>query len=110
MRTCVACIIGSLSLTSCDCLQQIDGVVIDGSTAQPMANVEIRERMTDGTYVQNSFFTDFGGRFEFHGISGGPCGCPDVQLHFSKPGFIPVDRISSATASGDTIPLYPTKD
>jgi hypothetical protein len=93
----------SLMLSACDCIQQVDGVVMDQHRAQPIDDVEIFERSADGTYDKTYFTTDMGGRFEFNGISGGPCGCPDVQLHFSNPGYLPLDKVYPATSSGETI-------
>jgi hypothetical protein len=107
MKQALFSFLGLISLASCDCLQQIDGAVFAEDTLLPIGDVEVRERNSDGTYDRMSFPTDMVGRFEFTGISGGPWGCPEVQLHFAKPGYLPVDRVFPSTASGDTIWMKP---
>ena len=104
MRTAILAL-GLASLASCDCIQQVEGVVVDIGTSIPIEDVTVRKRYSDGTYHSLGTTTNFVGAFEFNGISGGPWGCPDVQLHFEKPGYQPVIRTFSALASRDTIRL-----
>lgn len=102
MRT-VLFALGFASLASCDCLQQVEGVVVDSDTSLPIKEVEVRKQYSNGTLHPIVFTTSLSGGFEFNGISGGPWGCPDVDLHFEKPGYQSVTRTFSALASGDTI-------
>lgn len=79
-------------------------MVIQADTNEPIQNVEIRERHGDGTYAGRTIVTGKDGAFTFEDISGG-LSCPDVQLHFARPGYVPVDLTFPAGTHGDTIHL-----
>lgn len=101
----VAIMVGTIGLTACDCLRQVSAVVVEEGTNIPIEGVEIREHHGNGTYDEHAVTSNTNGTFEFSDISGGLRKCPDVQLHFAKPGFVPVDLTFPATMRGDTIRL-----
>ena len=67
--------------TSCDCLQHVQGVVIDSETQLPINNVKV---MRDADRV---IYTDSVGNFEFTSMTGGLFGCPKISLSFEKEGY-----------------------
>ena len=105
MRGTWACSVAVIaSLSSCDCFRRINAVVLEEGTAHPVGDVEVRERNANGSYEEQRLLTTANGTFEFSDVSGG-FRCPDVQLHFAKPGYLPLDRTFPSTTSGDTICL-----
>lgn len=86
----------------CDCLREVSGVVLDQESRSPINGAEVRERHKNGSYDFHSSSTDALGAFEFGDVSGG-FQCPDVELHFSKDGYVPLDRTFPHFSSGDTI-------
>jgi hypothetical protein len=90
-------------LAGCDCLRTVSATVLDQDTNSPLQQVEVRERHGDGTYEELSLTTDEAGLFEFRDISGGLGKCPDVQLHFTKEGFLPLDRTFPSFTASDTV-------
>ena len=66
---------------SCDCLQHIQGKVIDAETQQPIREVIVKK---DTNIV---VYTDSIGNFEFTGMTGGLFGCPKIKLSFEKEGY-----------------------
>jgi len=66
-------------LNSCDCLQHVQGVVIDSETRLPIDKVMIKENSRDWV-----IHTDSLGNFEFTSVTGGLFGCPKISLSFEK--------------------------
>ena len=71
---------------SCDCLQHIQGKVIDAETKQPIREVIVKR---DTNVV---VYTDSIGNFEFTGMTGGLFGCPKIKLSFEKEGYIKTSK------------------
>ena len=70
------------ALTSCDCLQNVTGTVLDKETKQPLDSVYAHKDTKDyGKY------TDKKGEFKLDAISGGLCGCPSMSVVLSKDGY-----------------------
>ena len=69
--------------TSCDCLQHIQGSVIDSKTRLPIEKVMIKENSRELV-----IHTDSLGQFEFTSMTGGLLGCPKISLSFEKEGYI----------------------
>jgi hypothetical protein len=67
--------------TSCDCLQHVQGVVIDYETQLPIDNVKI---MKD---TEGIIYTDSLGNFDITTMTGGLFGCPKISLSFEKEGY-----------------------
>ena len=70
-----------------------------------MEGASIRERHDNGTYEAHQDLTNAEGVFHFSDISGGLGGCPPVQLHISKEGYVPFDRVFDTGSRGDTVRL-----
>ncbi len=94
-----------LSQSACDCYRVVSASVFDAESGKALAGVVIRERHSNGTYENERDLTDAQGLFEFEDISGGLRGCPPVQLHLSKEGYVPIDREFDAGTHGDTVLL-----
>src|SRR6188768_4257730 len=78
-----------LLMSSCDCLQEATGVVMDKRTQKPIENVALGKYEKEDT--SNSYsrriYTDEKGQFNYHSTSGGFRHCPDLVLYFSKEGY-----------------------
>lgn len=66
---------------SCDCLQSVQGSVVDEATKQPISNVIVIKDNRDTIY------TDSIGNFKIIGMTGGFFGCPKLSLSFVKEGY-----------------------
>jgi hypothetical protein len=66
---------------SCDCLQHVQGTVIDAETQQPIRDVIVKRNTYQVCY------TDSLGTFEFRVIAGGLFGCPNISVYFEKEGY-----------------------
>lgn len=73
-----------LILISCDCLQEVSGIVIDAETKEPVSRACI---ITNAIGRKDSVFTDDKGYFEISKISGGFFKCPDVEVIITRNGF-----------------------
>jgi len=82
-------IFGVVFLSSCDCVQQVKGVVVDKVTDKPIADVLIRKE--HGSEVEMK--TDSTGEFKLSAISGGLFGCPAMDISAYKQGY----KITTAT-------------
>lgn len=70
---------------SCDCLQHVQGVVIDAKTQLPIDKVMVKESSRDWI-----IHTDSLGHFEITSMTGGLFGCPKILLSFEKKGYIKI--------------------
>ena len=68
---------------SCDCLQHIQGTVIDAETRLPIKKVMLQEKNN-----ARVLYTDSLGNFEFTAMTGGLFGCHKISLSFEKEGYI----------------------
>ena len=70
--------------TSCDCLQHVQGVVIDSATRLPIDKVMVKENSKDWV-----IHTDSLGNFGFTSKTGGLglSNCPKISLSFEKEGY-----------------------
>lgn len=78
----VSILIFTAAFTSCDCLQHLQGVVIDSETRLPIDRVIIKENRRDRV-----IHTDSLGNFELTSITGGLFSCPKISLSFEKEGY-----------------------
>jgi len=71
-------------LTSCDCVQNVTGTVIDEQTDHSIqdAHVQIENKKYDQAY------TDEDGKFEIRSISSGLFGCPPLSIIVNKEGYV----------------------
>ncbi len=69
-------------LTSCDCLQHVQGIVIDSETLLPINNVMVIKKEAD-----RIIYTDSVGNFALMSMTGGLFGCPKIVLSFEKYGY-----------------------
>lgn len=67
--------------TSCDCLQHVQGVVIDFDTKSPISNVMVIKD------INRVIYTDSLGNFNFTSVTGSLFRCPKVLLSFQKEGY-----------------------
>lgn len=72
----------SILLSSCDCLQQVSGTVLDADNGAPIEGVRVQKANRD--YVRDQ--TDTDGRFTIEGISGG-LWCPPMTVVLRKEGY-----------------------
>lgn len=70
-------------MTSCDCLQNVSGTVVDNDTKQPIDSAYIQNSNKDYNYA----YTDDKGNFEIVSISGGLLGCPPMTVTITKDGY-----------------------
>ena len=70
-------------LTSCDCLQNVAGTVIDAQTDQPIQDAHVQKENKENDQAD----TDENGNFEIRSISGGLLGCPPMTVIVSKKGY-----------------------
>lgn len=78
-----------LTVYSCDCLQHVQGYIVDSSTLKPIDSVVVSRFYIEPSDLRftNNIYTDSLGHFEFKAISGGLFRCPKVELYFIRPGY-----------------------
>ncbi|MFV0535758.1 MAG: carboxypeptidase-like regulatory domain-containing protein [Dysgonomonas sp.] len=69
-------------ITSCDCYQMIDGIVIDKETNKPIVGAILYVKNKE----QNKALTDSIGYFQFFNISGGFT-CPPMNIIVEYAGY-----------------------
>ena len=69
------------AFASCDCLQHVQGVVVDSETQSPIDKVMITKD------ISGIIYTDSLGNFEVTSMTSGLFGCPKVSLSFEKEGY-----------------------
>ena len=79
----------SMVLTSCDCLQHVQGVVLDAETQLPIDSVMVIDNnLTDSLSTTDLIiYTDSIGEFDFTSMAVGLFGCPKISLSFKKEGY-----------------------
>ena len=86
--------------SSCDCVQNGSGIIVDEETKEPIQNVEIIEVGKD--FVQRS---DENGYFKIRHISGGLFSCPDMTIIVLKKAYLS-DTIVIKNGEDKLIKLY----
>jgi hypothetical protein len=102
----IATVIWVLMGTGCDCVRTVHASVVDDRSGLPLEGVSVREHQASGDYEEQACTSDGSGAFSFSDISGGLRHCPDVRLHFSRSGYVPVDRSFPSYSEGDTVRLH----
>lgn len=70
-------------LNSWDCIQKVNGTVLDAETLQPIDSVYVFKQNKNNDFG----FTDTQGHFELASISGGLLGCPPMKVELKKVGY-----------------------
>ncbi|MCF8219821.1 MAG: carboxypeptidase-like regulatory domain-containing protein [Bacteroidales bacterium] len=90
------------TLTSCDCLQNVTGTVIDEQTDQPIQGAHVHKENKDHDQAD----TDDKGKFEIRSISGGLFRCPPMTVVIKKDGY-ETQTVKIKNAEHETIKLKP---
>lgn len=90
-------------LISCDCVQEVNILVLTPHSKLPIVDVKV----TAGDPQSDSDFglTDDQGRYQYHNISGSLFGCPNVILTFQKEGFLNQKIKYNSCCTTDTVYL-----
>ena len=81
-----------VAFTSCDCLQHIQGVVVDSETRLPINKVMVKRVMAKEDSRNRAIYTDSLGNFEITSMTGGIFGCPKISLSLEKEGYNKVKK------------------
>ena len=81
-----------VAFTSCDCLQHIQGVVVDSETRLPINKVMVEIVMAKEHSRNRPIYTDSLGNFEITSMTGGILGCPKISLSLEKEGYNKVKK------------------
>ena len=81
--------------TSCDCLQHIQGVVVDSETRLPINKVMVKRVMEKEDSRNRAIYTDSLGNFEITSMTGGIFGCAKISLSLEKEGYNKVKKNTS---------------
>ena len=92
----------AMLFASCDCVREVQAVVLDTSTGQAVEAVMVREAHGQELEIAR-IQTDINGHFTFRDISGGWWHCPDVVLYFEKEGYQPVKKQFRSFTEADTV-------
>lgn len=91
-------------LSSCDCLQNVTGTVIDAETNQPIQGAQVHKQQRE--YDKDE--TDENGKFAIESISGGLFDCPPMTIVVSKDGY-ETKTVEIDNAEDKTIKLKSTE-
>lgn len=69
-------------VNSCDCLQNVSGIVLDSETKKPIDSVFVKKISRD-----NGEYTDKNGYFELMYTDGGLFKCPPMKIIINKKGY-----------------------
>ena len=97
-----------LFFQSCDCLQHVQGYVVDSSTSQPIDSVSISQfyKVPIDKRPDDKRYSDSIGGFEYMSISGGLFRCPSLTLYYDKAGYeIYEKKYRNCCRENDTIRL-----
>lgn len=103
MKKLTTIIFTALALTSCNCVQQVDGIILDRETKEPIDGVIIKSKK--GTKVQFSTQEEIisdNGRFKYYSKSSADSDCGTFDLSFSKEGYKTIDKTFDTNVSNDT--------
>ena len=73
----------TIFLIGCDCVQEIEGYVIDEDSGKVIDGVKVWKKQRPNMIEES----DKSGFFNYHGISGGIRKCADLNLIFEKEGY-----------------------
>jgi hypothetical protein len=73
-------------VVSCTCYRQLNGVVIDYSTRNPIDKVKIADE------VNRVIYTDSLGHFEYFSMYGRLLRCGKISLSFEKEGYVETSK------------------
>ena len=92
-------------MTSCDCIQEATGIVLDSKTRKPIKNVSIGKYEKEDTANSYSkrIYSGKTGQFDYHSTSGGFRKCPDLVLYFGKQGYKTRKVTFESVSSNDTV-------
>lgn len=93
------------TFTSCDCLQNVTGTVVDAQTNQPIQDAHVQKMNKNNVQAD----TDENGGFELSCISGGLFGCPPMTVVVSMDGY-ETQTVKIDNAGHTTIKLQPKSD
>lgn len=106
--TTILLILGLVLINSCDCLQHVQGVVMQSNSEHPVDNVKISHHFKNDSSI---VLTDKDGRFDFNSMGIGIFGCPRIKLSFAKDGYESTRKsYRSCCTDNDTIFLTRVKD
>ncbi len=80
-----------LIASSCDCVTDGSGIVVDADTGLPLDSVIVKSYVNKvkDRFFQSQMVTDSSGEFiGSTGLTGGFLGCPDLVIELSKDGYI----------------------
>lgn len=77
------------SFVSCDCLQHVQGIVLDAETQLPIDSVIIVDNNLPDSLLTTDLilYTDSIGGFDFSSKVVGLFGCPKISISFKKEGY-----------------------
>ena len=84
MKKIITTLIFIISLSSCDCWNDGNGVIYDAQNNEPLDSVLV-ESYVEESYLNGTMYTDTTG--EFWGSTGNTGRCKDLHIILSKPGY-----------------------
>jgi len=105
MQQYITIILITMSFTSCDCIQQATGIVLDRQSKQPIEKVSLGkyEKEDPNNSYSRRDFTDKNGLFNYSSTSGGLRECPDLVLYFNKNGYKTTKMVFESYTTNDTV-------
>ncbi|NQY10795.1 MAG: hypothetical protein HRT71_14955 [Flavobacteriales bacterium] len=83
-------------LSSCDCLQTVEGKCVDDKTNKVIVGVVVRLEDDDSDLYDQTKSVGISrknGVFNVDNMASGVIGCPDIELFFFKEGYLPATVI-----------------
>lgn len=84
-------------MVSCDCVQNVSGIITDMETGEPIANAKVYKK----SKTHDESVTDSLGKFSIRSISGG-VGCPPMDIVIEKEGY---DKLEASIDAGGSAEL-----
>ena len=91
-----------LILSSCDCWTDINGTVYDSETQTPLDSVQIKS--FENGLLKNEMMTDSTGKY--YGSTGNTGFCKDLEVQFSKEGYITKHEFVPKSKGSDSVTIY----
>ncbi|MDL2257413.1 hypothetical protein LJC06_04330 [Bacteroidales bacterium OttesenSCG-928-I14] len=82
---------------SCDCIQHVQGTVIDYETQLPIEDVAVIK------FIDGIIYTDSLGNFDVTAMTGGLFGCPKLSLSFEKEGYNTATKKYKSCCTDNTV-------
>ena len=90
-------------LCGCDCVTNVEGLILDSETKSPIANVMISTiNLPASSGDRDQLYSSISGNFNYHRM-GGIRGCGEVALYFYKTGYEASRQICISRSENDTI-------